>query len=131
MTDKQPMQPIYTDEHGTVRFKMNAIVRDLLDHSSQHGFDLNTIACREYTREDRVQLAQLIGYSIGGFSDLSYVRDEEFEAASLLAEGGAVKDERDAIIQYQRELLAYLRESLQGPAARLFEIHPDDLKVDQ
>jgi len=73
-----PIQPLEVDEHGVVRFKQNAIVRYLLD---QGGIDLNQISGTPFSRQDRVQFAQLIGYSMGGFGDLSYVTQEDYEAA--------------------------------------------------
>lgn len=58
------------------------IVRDMLDHSTPLGFDMNRIAMANYDRADRVQFAQLIGYSVAGFSDLqSYVSDEDYAVA--------------------------------------------------
>lgn len=64
------------------RFKANAIVVHLLDVASRNGCDMNTLACMEFSDEDRVQLAQLIGYSLGGFGSLSYVSDEAYERAA-------------------------------------------------
>lgn len=54
----QPMQPIYLDKHGAVRFKENAIVSYLLDKG---GLTLNDLAKVEFPQEDREQFAQLIG----------------------------------------------------------------------
>ena len=68
---RQPIQPLYKDEHGLVRFKENKIVRQLLDFASSRGMSLNDIAMRDYSQEDRVQFAQLIGYSLSGFGTLS------------------------------------------------------------
>lgn len=73
-----PMQPIVMDPHGVVRFKANPIVRLLLDYASERGLDLNKLAIMQFSDEDRSQLAQLIGYSVSGYGDLSYaVRVEE------------------------------------------------------
>lgn len=79
---KHPVQPVITDEHGTYRFKQNAIVRALLD-AGRHGqkMDLNILAEMDFPREDRVQFAQLIGYSVSGFGDLSYVSDRDYAKA--------------------------------------------------
>lgn len=76
---KHPLQPLITDEYGITRFKHNAIVRYLLDNG---GIDLNKIAGIPFSREDREQFAQLIGYSLCGFGDLSYVRDKTWDAAA-------------------------------------------------
>ena len=74
-----PVQPLVVDEHKIVRFQENKIVRFLLDAGP---FDLNQLACMEFPSEDREQLAQLIGYSLGGFAQLSYVRYSTYERAS-------------------------------------------------
>lgn len=79
---KHPMQPIVVDENGTKRFKANAIVRYLVNHGS---INLNDIAALEFSQEDREQLAQLIGYSIGGFGELSYVSDETYEISEEMS----------------------------------------------
>jgi len=73
-----PIQPLQLDERGTLRFKRNAIVRHLFDHG---GIDLNAIACMDFSREDREQFAQLIGYSHDGAGTLSYFSDEVWESA--------------------------------------------------
>lgn len=122
-----PIQPFVTDTKGVLRFKANAIVRDILDRSTAHGFSLNEIACRDYSNEDRQQLAQLIGYSLSGYSELrSYVDDAAYTAAEAKAKGSKKSDveiERD----YYRAELRALKKALQKPMARLFEKHPDDL----
>jgi hypothetical protein len=70
MKPKHPMQPIVLDEHRVARFQANAIIRYLIDHGS---IDLNMIAAmQQFSDDDRSQLAQLIGYSVSGFGDLSY-----------------------------------------------------------
>lgn len=75
---QHPVQPLITDEDGRLRFKQNAIVRYLLDAGP---FDMNQLATLPVSREDRVQFAQLIGYSLSGFGELSYVTDEDYRAA--------------------------------------------------
>ena len=74
-----PIQPLYSDESGTTRFKHNAIVCFLLDAGP---FDMNQLAVMEFSREDREQFAQLIGYSLSGFGELSYVRDKTYRRAA-------------------------------------------------
>ena len=64
---------------GIIRFKQNAIVRLLLDTGK---FNLNDIARMNFSNEDHEQLAQLIGYSLSGFGELSYVSDKTFDAAA-------------------------------------------------
>src|SRR5690554_1960619 len=120
---KHPIQPIITDDCGVLRFKHNAIVRDLLDFASDNGFSLNEIARTNYSKEDRQQLAQLIGYSLIGYSELrSYVDADAYCVAVLMANG---MDERDAKIQHLQSTLDSLRASLVKPMADLFGVHPD------
>lgn len=75
---QHPIQPLSKDAHGVLRFKRNAIVCYLLDHG---GIDLNQIGAMEFTKEDRQQFAQLIGYSLSGYGELNYVTDRAWEKA--------------------------------------------------
>lgn len=77
---RHPIQPTEKDPDGTVRFKQNAIVRLLLDVGP---WDMNDLAKMPFSVEDREQFAQLIGYSVSGFGELSYVSDETFMAATV------------------------------------------------
>lgn len=81
-TAVEPMQPLAYDENGTLRFRGNTLVRHLLDHG---GLDLNDLAMVECSTADREHFAQLIGYSLGGFGDLSYVSDETYDRAAAAA----------------------------------------------
>lgn len=76
---KHPIQPLEKDMYGRIRFKSNKIVEYLLDTG---GIDMNKIAREQFDREDYVQFAQLIGYSLDGFGTLSYVDDEDFDNAA-------------------------------------------------
>ena len=80
---KQPIQPLYTDENGSLRFRQNNIVRYLLDFG---GIDLNRLSIRNFSNEDWVQFAQLIGYSLNGFGELSYVSNEDYNVARKIHE---------------------------------------------
>lgn len=84
MTAKHPMQPLVIDEDGVARFKANAIVRFLLNDGPN---DLYRLTRMPFSKEDWTQFAQLIGYSVSGFADLSYVDDETYsKAAEMEAE---------------------------------------------
>lgn len=78
---KHPSQPIQ-NKNGILRFKENAIVRHLLEHGRKHGCGLNEIACMNFPREDRIQLAQLIGYDLDSYGELSYVNEDKGEATT-------------------------------------------------
>lgn len=77
-----PTQPLEKDEHGVLRFKSNKIVRYLLDNG---GIDMNHLAVKNFSEDDRQQFAQLIGYSLSGYGDLSYVSDEAYAASAAAA----------------------------------------------
>lgn len=119
----QPIQPLSKDEHGTLRFKKNKIVEFLLEHG---GFDMNSIASMDFSNEDRQQFAQLIGYSLSGYGELSYVDDDAYSTAAEMKESGLTEDK--AKIKVLEEELAAIRKGLRDPVARLFGIHPSDLK---
>ena len=124
-TTKHPIQPLSIDDDGVLRFKSNAIVRYLLDNG---GLDMNDLAVvQEFTNEDHEQFAQLIGYSLSGFADLSYVSDKAYESASHMFEMGVTEDE--ARIMYYEETLDTVREGIKKSAGALFKIHPDDLET--
>lgn len=82
MNSPHPMQPVVMDGR-VIRFKANAIVRYLLDTGP---FDMNYLAMIPFSTEDRVQFAQLIGYSVSGFGDLSYVDQVTIDKADQLVE---------------------------------------------
>ena len=74
-----PVQPLYVDPRGVHRFKKNAIVDFLLENGP---FDLNQIARKGFSNEDQEQFAQLIGYSLSGFGELSYVSNKTYKRAA-------------------------------------------------
>jgi hypothetical protein len=123
-----PIQPIYTDPSGKARFKQNKIIDFLIEMGSKKGFGLNEIACMDFPIEDRVQLAQLIGYSVEGFAELSYVTDEDYGAVLAMANEGMTED-KARIADLRARLLA-LKEGILHPIAQLYGIHPDDLRND-
>ena len=118
---KHPIQPLEPDQHGNMRFKENAIVRYLLERGQ---FDMNHLAVQPFSKEDRVQFAQLIGYSLSGFGELSYVDDDTFNAASAMIEGTTMEQAKIETLEGQ---LRAIRIALKEPMAHLFGVHPDDL----
>ena len=85
MSDPQPMQPVIKDDDGVLRFRENAIVRYLLDLARKHKIaNLNSLAELPFLQADREQFTQLIGYTITGYHELSYVSDESAAQASTL-----------------------------------------------
>ena len=90
------MQPVIEDGRGVLRFRANKIVCALLDRDCERGRvylefpgrtdgGLNWIAMQDFSQEDQEQFAQLIGYSISGYHELSYVSDESAAEASVRA----------------------------------------------
>lgn len=79
---KHPIQPI-EEVDGIPRYKKNAIVEFLLKNG---GFDMNALAVMGFSSEDREQFAQLIGYSVSGFGDLSYASPEVVRASDIAVE---------------------------------------------
>jgi hypothetical protein len=119
-----PIQPIVTDKHGVKRFKMNRIVRYMLDMGD---IGMNELAMMEFSQEDREQFAQLIGYSLSGFSELSYVSDVTYETAATMADNGT--SEAEARIAVLEEKLEAVRAAMKTVVPNLFRICPDDLVV--
>lgn len=82
---KLPLQPLYIDKHKVVRFRENKVLEALREAAAQRGFTLNDLAVMDLPREDWQQFAQLIGYSLSGYSELSYVTDKAYERAAKAA----------------------------------------------
>lgn len=119
---KHPIQPIEVDDKGVARFKANKIVQHLLDAGP---VDLNQIAMVDFTRDDRQQFTQLIGYSLSGASDLSEMTDETLDAARRMHEEG--ETEQEARTNVLRDKLDACRKHIKALAPEIFAIHPDDL----
>lgn len=119
-----PIQPLVKDAKGTLRFKANAIVQHLLD--THPTSNMNKLAILDFSDEDRQQFAQLIGYSLSGYGELGYVNDDAYGAAAKMADEGL--SEKDARIAHLEHELFMVRAALREPMARLFGVHPDDLK---
>lgn len=118
---KETIMPIQPIKDG--RFVPNRIVDKLLETSPM---DLNSIAMLDFSIQERIQFAQLIGYSLGGFGELSYVDDDSYEAADKMSHG---MSEADARIEALTEELNSLRTRVKEAAKDLFNIHEDDLQV--
>lgn len=137
---QHPTQPLVTDPHGVQRFKENRIVSFLADGR------LNELCAMGFSDEDWEQLAQLIGCSLSGFGELSYVSDETFRRAQeqpeLVAEiePSAAAKERQMItetdtpitvlrsrmeIMSSQERLAILEQLFDGYCIHCGDRHPD------
>jgi hypothetical protein len=104
LKNPQPMQPVIKDEGGTLRFRENAVIRYIVDHAGdvvhpgapaidpgtgrpyhQGRLDLGKLMTLDFPQEDREQFAQLMGYALTGYHELSYVSDESAAQANALA----------------------------------------------
>ena len=122
-----PIQPLAPDEHGALRFKQNKIVRHLLDWAKEKGHGLNELATLDFPQEDWEQFAQLIGYSLSGFQELSYVTGDTIAAASVMEASGCTSHEAK---EATRDVALFeAREATRKLVGVLFSNHPDDLKV--
>lgn len=124
MSKKHPIQPTETDGLGVVRFKEDRIVSYLLENG---GIDLNKIAMLGFSTEDQEQFAQLIGYSMSGFAELSYVSDETYCIAERMHD--AKLSEAQARNEYLESIVSTTREALIELVPKFFKIHPDDLEA--
>ena len=89
---KHPVQPIILSDSGVERFKENKIVSYILNNG---GINMNHLACQDFEQNDRIHFAQLIGYSVYRWGELSYVSDEDWSAAQ--ARKYSPSDSDDAI----------------------------------
>ena len=118
-----PLQPVYKDEEGTVRFRENSIVRYLLDNG---GINMNQIFSHSFPQSDLEQFASLIGYSLSGFAELSYVSDEAYGTAERMANGIAELQARNLEL---REQLSNIRAGLKIAVSAAFKIDGEDLEI--
>lgn len=90
---RMPLQPIIWAEDNVIRFRKNRLVEYLLDHGP---FDMNHLALLpEISADERAQFAAMVGYSVSGWGDLSYVNEDcrgEMEDADRIA--AAMVEER-------------------------------------
>ena len=76
------MRPL-VDVNGVIRFKRNAVVRWLFE---QGHFNLNRIPVDELPLEDVEEFWQMLGYSVSGYGELSFIRPETVAEADGAAE---------------------------------------------
>lgn len=117
-----PIQPIKEDSEGIKRFVANSIVVKLLETSN---LDMNQIATMGFSIEEQEQFAQLIGYSLSGYSELHYVSNESYGTAIQKDSG---KDELIARNEYLRTTIEETKRLLKPLVTELFNLHEDDLE---
>ena len=77
------MRDIVLAKDGVVRFKDNAVVRWLVDNKK---ISLNELVQQTFPVEDQEEFWQMLGYSVSGFGDLSWVRPETVVEADRRAD---------------------------------------------
>jgi hypothetical protein len=91
------LQPIEFDDAGIVRFRTNPLVRYLLDAGP---FDMNHLArLPNISSAAHAQFAQLTGYSVSGYGELSYatrVGEADAIAEQLIAKREALEPSEPA-----------------------------------
>jgi len=121
---RHPIQPAGLDANGVLRFKRNGIVDFLLEAYQEKG-GLNALSRLEFSRDDWEHFAQLIGYSVSGFSGLSYTRSETVRLAEEQAHSG------DSALQVaarqSAELRARVKQNVRELVTLCFDVHPDYL----
>ena len=117
MTVKHPIQPLVADEHGTVRFKKNAIVAYLARGKQ------NELTMLRFDSDDYAQLEQLTGCSLGHYCDSPHVSPEEYRAAELTYSRGLTPDQ--ARVQALESELAELRKAARAAVEQLNELLPE------
>lgn len=90
---KLPLQPLYRDAKGVIRFRGNAVVQWLVD---SRIVNLNGILIENFPQADVEQFWQLLGYSIAGYAELSFVSDETYQAV----DDAALEVRRTAVVGY-------------------------------
>lgn len=120
---KHPIQKIYTSDTKVVRFQPNEIVRHILD---KQDINLNDISSLDFNNEDRSQFAQLIGYSVSGWSELPYVSADECKIVDQKQQALSISD-LEAENKSLRKQLITLRILFAKPMAELYDICEEDL----
>lgn len=113
---EHPMQEIVMED-GVARFRANAIVRHLLDYGI---IDLNALAGLPFSPEDRRQFAQLIGYSVSGYGELSYAEGHDsVQKADAIADAMASGKANPTVKQPSVDTLLNVADFLESVAADL------------
>ena len=76
------MRPL-VDVNGVIRFKQNAVIGWLF---KQGHLNLNRIPVDELPLEDVEEFWQMLGYSVSGYSELSFIRPETVAEVDEAAE---------------------------------------------
>lgn len=117
-----PMQPVSLDKDGVMRFKPNQIINHLFDTGK---LDLNQLATMKFSNNDREQIAQLLGYSVSGYGDLSYVSRESLAVADAMClPENMAKSELQLQNEHLRDELKLFRDTMAQACIETFGTDP-------
>ncbi len=135
---KLPMQPVILDRNGHPRFRANKIVDHVVLHAGEFvirqgapdligRLDLTKLGwwCDEtdVPQEDQEQFAQLMGYSVSGYHELSYVSEASCARATEKARELTVPAGTPRFAAYNEHLGGWLVDSGVGGT---FSFNVDD-----
>ena len=87
------MQPIAPDSHGVARFRENDVIRWLVDVKGVNLNEVSRVAqTEEFDRYDVAQFWQMLGYSVSGYGDISFIPKSVVEKADSKVEEMRKKD---------------------------------------
>ena len=119
-----PIQPLEFDSAGVLRFKENKCVSALIEQVKALGGDWSDCLYADGVETaDRVQFAQLHGYSLSGFGDLGHVPETDLKAARLMHEAG--KSELQARHEVLERQLNTLKNLMRPAVSELFGVAPE------
>jgi hypothetical protein len=80
--NRQPIQPIYLDDHGSPRFQDNEVVVFLFIEGK---LSLDKIEIMDFPQTDKEQFAQLLGCSVKEFCEFGFTSEEARSQAKASA----------------------------------------------
>lgn len=95
LAEELPVQPVFREMDGRLRFTANEFVRWMFDEGKRRGvYTMESLAILGYPDDHFAQFLQLIGYTVSGFEEHSLVNEHsrervaaELERLGLTAEG--------------------------------------------
>ncbi len=116
-----PIQPLETDKHGILRFRENKCVVALMKQVEALGGSWSECLYADGVETaDRVQFAQLHGYSLSGFGDLGHVPETDLQAAREMHEAG--KSELQARHEVLERQLNTLKNLMRPAVSELYGV---------
>jgi hypothetical protein len=123
------MQPLVKVD-GTICFRANPVVRQMLNICKANGMGLNELLIPNYPQRDVEQFYQLIGYSLDMYEELSFISDRSVAMAKRRVR--QLERRRNSFFaglarKAAKEDIRWLREECKGmEAERIFGEKTDD-----